>query len=155
VNETHVTIVGRVISDPQHRQTRNDVDVTKFRMASNERRFDKESQQWIDGDSLFVEVTCWRRLAFGVNACLAKGDPVVVTGRLYTRGFKVDGKRRSVTEMEAIAVGPDLARCTASLHRRRDRRPADATTVDDFAQADLENAEVTDGDASERVAVAA
>lgn len=155
MNETHVTIVGRVISDPQHRQTRNDVDVTKFRMASNERRFDKESQQWVDGDSLFVEVACWRRLAFGVNACLAKGDPVVVTGRLYTRGFEVDGKRRSVTEMEAVAVGPDLARCTVSMHRRRDSRSAEATTVDHVEAADLGNPELAADDAPQPIAVAA
>lgn len=128
MNETHVTIVGRVISDPERRQTRNDVEVTNFRLASNERRFDKEIGQWVDGDSLFVQVTCWRRLAFGVQACLAKGDPVVVTGRLYTRGFEVDGKRRSATELEAFAIGPDLSRCTVSVHRRRDNRSADAVT---------------------------
>ena len=151
MNETHVTVVGRIISEPQLRQTRNDVEVANFRLASNERRFDKESQQWIDGDSLYVDVTCWRRLAFGVHACLAKGDPVVVTGRLYTRGFEVDGKRRSVTEMEATSVGPDLARCTLNVHRRRDGRPGEGGTVDQTGPADQQNAEREE----EQLAVAA
>ena len=128
--ETYVTIVGRVISDPEYKQTRNDVEVTNFRMASNERRYDKESQQWIDGDSLFVDVTCWRRLAFAVHACLAKGDPVVVTGRLFTRGFEVDGKRRSVTQLDATSVRPDLTRCTVTVRRRRDNRPNELGAVE-------------------------
>lgn len=140
MNETHVTVVGRVINKPEYRLTRNDVEVANFRMASNERRYDKETQQWVDGDSLYVNVTCWRRLAFGVHACLDKGDPVVVTGRLYTRGFEVDGKRRSVTEMEAHSVGPDLSRCTLSMHRKRDGdRPAEVAGVDQADAPDQQN----------------
>ncbi len=125
MNETTVTIVGRVVNKPVFKQTANDVEIAKFRMASNERRYDRETAGWVDGDSLYVSVTCWRRLAFGVHACLDKGDPVVVTGRLYTREFEVEGQRRSMTELEAVSIGPDLSRCTVKMHRRRDNQPVD------------------------------
>jgi single-strand DNA-binding protein len=155
VYETNVTIVGRLISDPEHKQTRNDVEVTNFRMASNERKYDKDTQQWIDGDSLFVTVTCWRRLAFGVRACLKKGDPVIVTGRLFSRGFEVDGKKRSVTEMEATAVGPDLARCTLQIHGRRDDRPAQPAPAAESGAIELPGGDVMTVDSEELVASAA
>jgi single-strand DNA-binding protein len=88
-------------------------------MASNERRYDKGADQWVDGDHLYVTVTCWRRLAAGVAASLVKGDPVMVRGRLYTRDYEVEGQRRYSTEVEAASVGPDLARCTADVQRPR------------------------------------
>jgi single-strand DNA-binding protein len=143
-----VTIVGRVISVPEYRQTANDVEIAKFRMASNERRYDRESGTWVDGDTLYANVTCWRRLAFGVNACLDKGDPVVVTGRLYTREFEVDGQRRWMTELEATSIGPDLSRCTVKVHRRKDVQPAAA---DDAVPSDQRDQD----EIGERVAVAA
>jgi single-strand DNA-binding protein len=119
MNETVITIVGNVISDLKSRRTGEGVHVVNFRMASNERRFDKVSGEWVDGDRLFVSVTCWRKLANGVVTSLSKGDPVVVTGRLFTRGYEVEGQKRSVTEIDATAVGPDLARCAAELIRVR------------------------------------
>lgn len=145
MNETNVTIVGRVVNKPVLKETVSGVDVAKFRMASNARRYDKETSSWVDGDSLYVSVTCWRRLAFGVHACLDKGDPVVVTGRLYTREFEVEGQRRSMTELEAVSIGPDLSRCTAKLHRRRENQSGEAgvdRSVDQGMDPDLpENAE--------------
>jgi single-strand DNA-binding protein len=88
-------------------------------VASNERRFDKEAGRWTDGDRLYLTVTCWRKLASNVLVSLGKGDPVMVTGRVYTRGFEVEGQKRSVTELEATAVGPDLSRCSVELVRVR------------------------------------
>jgi single-strand DNA-binding protein len=117
MNETTVTITGNVITDVKSRRTGEGVRVSSFRMASNERRFDKMTGEWVDGDRLYVTVTCWRRLATGVSTSLLKGDPVVVTGRLFTRGYEVEGQKRSVTELEATAVGPDLSRCSAELTR--------------------------------------
>jgi single-strand DNA-binding protein len=126
LNQTSVTIVGRLASTPDNRLTTNDVDVTHFRLASNERRFDRQAEQWVNGDQLFIDVTCWRRLAFNVNSCLAKGDPVVVTGRLYTYEYEVEGKRRSSIRMEATAVGPDLGWITVAVRRRQQRAGVDA-----------------------------
>lgn len=122
MNETSITIVGNVTSDIKTRRTAEGHRVVSFRVASNERRFDKESGDWVDGGRLFVNVTCWRRLANGVSMSLSKGDPVIVTGRLYTRDYELEGQKRSVTEMLATAVGPDLSRCAAELLRVR--RPA-------------------------------
>jgi single-strand DNA-binding protein len=122
MNETTVTITGNVITDVKSRLAGEGVRVASFRMASNERRFDKSTGQWVDGDRLYVTVTCWRRLAHNVSNSLFKGDPIVVTGRLYTRGYEVEGQKRSVTELEASAVGPDLSRCEAQLIRVQ--RPA-------------------------------
>jgi single-strand DNA-binding protein len=145
LNQTSVTIVGRLASTPEHRMTTNDVDVTHFRLASNERRFDKQAEQWVNGDQLFIDVTCWRRLAFNVNACLAKGDPVVVTGRLYTYEYEVEGKRRSGIRMEASAVGPDLSWITAAVRRRQQRAGADAAAeVDAAADAVEQQPEIVD-----------
>jgi single-strand DNA-binding protein len=119
MNETNVTIVGNVISDPRQRRTSEGTKVVSFRMSSHERRYDKAAEQWVDGDHLYVTVTCWRRLAAGVAASLVKGDPVMVRGRLYTREYEVEGQRRYSTEVEAASVGPDLARCTADVQRPR------------------------------------
>jgi single-strand DNA-binding protein len=153
VNETTLTIVGRVVNKPEYKQTANDVEVAKFRMASNARRFDKASGTWVDADTLYVNVTCWRRLAFGVHACLDKGDPVVVTGRLYTREFELDGKRRFMTELEATSIGPDLTRCTVKVHRRRDNQQADLdATTDAATDAAATDAATTDGSTDADVA---
>lgn len=155
MNETNVTIVGRVINAPEYRRTVNDVEIAKFRVASNERRYDKENNTWVDGDTLYVNVTCWRRLAFGVRACLDKGDPVVVTGRLYTRGFEVDGQRRSITELDATSIGPDLGKCTVKVHRRRENQQTEPGDVDQTTLADQQNPQTADVGDGERVAVAA
>lgn len=117
MRETLVTVTGNVISDLRSRRTGDGARLVSFRLASNERRFDRDTETWVDGDRLFVTVTCWRRLAEGVAGSLAKGDPVVVTGRLFTRNYAVDGQRRSSTELDAYAVGPDLGRCTADIRR--------------------------------------
>jgi single-strand DNA-binding protein len=94
--------------------------VANFMVASTARRFDKQNQRWIDGDNLRVRVNCWRRLAEGVVASVRVGDPVIVTGRMYTRDWTTEsGERRSAYELEANAVGHDLARGIAAFKRGR------------------------------------
>jgi single-strand DNA-binding protein len=119
MNETQVTVIGNVITDIKRRRTPDSEGPVSFRLATNERRFDKTTQQWVDGDRLYLSVTCWRRLAEGVLLSLTKGDPVIVQGRLYTRHYELDGQKRSVTELDAWAVGPDLGRCSAIPKRPR------------------------------------
>lgn len=117
--DTPLTIVGNVLVAPTVRRTveSNQLAVT-FRVASTSRRFDKAIDSWVDGQSLRVRVTCWRRLAEGVAASLNLGDPVIVTGRLYTRDWRdEDGNHRTLYEMDASAVGHDLARGTATFKR--------------------------------------
>ena len=119
MNETVMTVVGNIITEVRGRLTADGVRVASFRVASNERPFDKQTGQWVDGDRLYLTVICWRKLANNVLVSLSKGDPVVVTGRVFTRGFEVEGQRRSVTALQATAVGPDLSRCRAELARAR------------------------------------
>lgn len=115
--ETYLTVVGRLITDVTRRTMPSGDTMCGFRMVSTERRFDKESQVWRDGDRLFISVTCWRRLAENVAASVFKGDQVLVTGRLHLNEYEANGEQRSMLELEAKAVGPNLSVCTALLQR--------------------------------------
>lgn len=120
MRETPVTVVGTLVSDARPRRVGPDGTlVLNFRVASNERRYDKGSESWVDGESLYLSVNCWRRLAENA-ASLVKGDPVIVNGKLRSREWTTEhGERRSVTELDATAVGPDLARCAATVRKPR------------------------------------
>jgi len=137
VNETLVTVVGYVISPISQRQTGAGEPGATFRVASTERRYDKESQAWVDGDQLFVSVSCWRKLALGVIASLEKGDPVIVRGRLHTRSYAVDGAMRTSLDLVAYQIGPDLARCQARVQRMRKAPSASALESAEFVGASL------------------
>ncbi|MGH3824204.1 MAG: single-stranded DNA-binding protein [Pseudonocardiaceae bacterium] len=115
-----MTVVGTLVSDMKPRRVGPDGTlVLNFRVACNERRFDSASESWVNGESLYLSVSCWRRLAENA-ASLVKGDPVIVRGKLRTREWTTDqGERRSVVELEASAIGPDLARCAATVRKPR------------------------------------
>lgn len=114
--ETSLTIVGRIVNDPQRRIAGGE-EVIKFRVASNSRRRTSDGS-WEPGNSLFVNVNCWGRLVTGVGAALAKGAPVIVVGHAYTSEYDDrDGNRRSSLDMRATAVGPDLARTIARIEK--------------------------------------
>jgi single-strand DNA-binding protein len=115
--ETVVTIVGNLVDEPRMRTTDSGIEVAGFRIASTSRRFDRQNGEWVDGASVYLGVTCWRTLGINVVASLAKGDPVVVYGKLQTRQYEKDGQTRSSYELDAFAVGPDLGRGTASFRR--------------------------------------
>jgi single-strand DNA-binding protein len=119
--ETNIVIVGNVLTAPEWRRTANSQAlVTNFRVASTARRFDRETGRWVDGNHLRVRVNCWRRLAEGVAASIAVGDPVIVVGRLHTRDWTdTEGNPRTSYEMEAVAVGHDLARGKSQFFRNR------------------------------------
>jgi single-strand DNA-binding protein len=116
--ETPMTVVGRVVTEPTRHTFTSGDHKTSFRLMSVERRFDREAQEWVDGDRVFVTVNCWRRLADGVATSLVKGDNVVVTGRFYIREYSTEsGERRSSVELDARALGPDLAWNTVVVER--------------------------------------
>lgn len=116
--ETNVTVIGKVVSHPQRHTFASGDKKTTFRLMSVERRFNRDTREWADGDRLFVNVNSWRRLADGVATSVVKGDSVVVTGRLYVRQYTTDGgDRRESYELDARAVGPDLAWCTVAVER--------------------------------------
>lgn len=86
--DTYVTIVGNVLNPPEWRRTTNTkAMVTTFKISSTARRLDREAGKWIDGNSLRVRVSCWRTLASNVYESVTVGDPLIVTGRLYTRDW--------------------------------------------------------------------
>jgi single-strand DNA-binding protein len=112
VFDTNLVVVGNVLTAPEWRRiTSSGSLVANFRIASTARRFDRENNRWVDGNNLRVRVVAWRRLAEGVAASIAVGDPVIVYGRLYTREWKDENDNPRVSyEMEAYSVGHDLAR---------------------------------------------
>jgi single-strand DNA-binding protein len=116
--ETPITVTGRVVTDVTTRMTSAGDKVSDFRIACQERRYDKEQQTWVDGDRLYLRVTGWRKLAEGMSA-LEKGDQVVVSGRLKVNEYTAaDGTLRSGPEIDARAVGPDLAWHTVIVNRQ-------------------------------------
>ena len=131
MRETPVTVVGTLVSDMHPRRVGPDAAlVLNFRVACNERRFDKASESWVDGESLYLSVSCWRRLAENA-ASLVKGDPVIVRGKLRTREWTTEqGERRSVVELEANSIGPDLARCAVTVHKQRAAEPSRSVNQD-------------------------
>lgn len=108
MNDTVITVVGRIVNVPKRRQTEAGVSVTNFRLASTARRRERDSQEWVDGDTLYLNVSCWRQLADNVARSVIKGDPVIVRGRAFTREYEHDGHRRQSYDMEADTVGADL-----------------------------------------------
>lgn len=115
--ETVVTVVGRVVGELTRRRTGDDIPVVSFRMLAQERRINRETGEWSNGDSMFISVHCWRTLGLNVAASLKRGDPVVVTGRLYHREYETEGKQRLSVDIDARSVGPDLSRCAVAISR--------------------------------------
>ena len=118
-NETRVTICGNVASPVTHTKVGTGFSRAKFRLFSAERIWDQEDRSWSDGSRMFLTVSCWRMLADNAQASLNKGDPVVVTGRLTIREVELEGRSQPVVEIEATAIGPNLALCTAMPLRTR------------------------------------
>lgn len=135
--DTNIVVVGNVLTAPEWRRTTNTNSlVANFKVASTSRRFERETGRWIDGNSLRVRVNCWRKLAEGVASSVMVGDPVVVVGRLYTRDWTDgDGNSRTMYEMEAVAVGHDLARGRGKFLRNR---PTLATSAVESPEADAQ-----------------
>lgn len=117
--DTFVTVCGNVVADPVRRATASGLAVVSLRLASTPRRFERTSQEWKDGPTLFINVTCWRSLADNVARSLHRGDPVIVYGRLMFREWKDrEEQPRHAYEIDAAVVGPDLARATCGeIHR--------------------------------------
>jgi single-strand DNA-binding protein len=133
--DTPVTVVGNLMTAPEWRRTAaTGTFVVSFKVASTSRRFDKERNKWVDGDSLRVKVACWRRLGENVSISLQLGDPVIVYGRMYSRDWTDDeGNRRTSYELDAVAVGHDLSRGVDKFARRK--APGATDVINDAAGA--------------------
>ena len=116
--ETVITVVGNLVDDPELRFTPSGAAVANFRIASTPRTFNRQTNEWEDGEALFLSCSVWRQAAENVAESLQKGMRVVVQGRLKQRSYEDrEGQRRTVIEMEVDEVGPSLRYATAKVER--------------------------------------
>lgn len=116
--ETVITIIGNLTADPELRTTSNGGAVANFNIAATPRVYDKQSQQRVDGDALFLRCTAWRDLAEHCANSLAKGMRVIAQGRLQQRSYQAnDGSQRTVIELQVDEIGPSLRYATAQVRK--------------------------------------
>lgn len=116
--ETQITVVGNLTADPELRFTPNGAAVANFRIASTPRVFDRQTNEWRDGEALFLSCSVWRQYAENVAETLRKGMQVIVQGRLKSRSYDDrEGQKRTVFEIDVEDVGPTLRFATATVNR--------------------------------------
>lgn len=121
--ETVITVVGNLTSDPELRYTQNGLAVANFTIASTPRNFDRASNDWKDGEALFLRASVWREFAEHVAGSLTKGSRVIATGRLKQRSYETkEGEKRTSIELEVDEIGPSLRYATAQVTRAASSR---------------------------------
>ncbi|NGO72681.1 single-stranded DNA-binding protein [Streptomyces boncukensis] len=120
--ETVITVVGNLVDDPELRFTPSGAAVAKFRVASTPRTFDRQTNEWKDGESLFLTCSVWRQAAENVAESLTKGTRVIVQGRLKQRSYEDrEGIKRTVYELDVDEVGASLRNATAKVTKTTGR----------------------------------
>lgn len=146
--ETTLTVIGNLTSDPELRYTQNGIAVANFTIASTPRTFDKASNEWKDGDALFLRASVWKEFAEHVAGSLTKGSRVIATGRLEQRSYETkEGEKRTSMELQVDEIGPSLRYATAQVTRaqsggrgQQDTRTAPSNPpADTWAPAALED----------------
>ena len=116
--DTIITVIGNLTSDPELRWTPSGAAVANFTIASTPRTLDRQTQEWKDGEALFLRCNVWREAAENVAESLTRGSRVVAQGRLRQRSFETkEGEKRSVIELEVDEIGPSLRYATATVAR--------------------------------------
>ena len=116
--DTQITLIGNLTGDPELRFTPSGAAVANFTVASTPRTFDRQSSEWKDGDTMFLNCSVWRQAAENVAESLTKGTRVIVQGRLKSRSYDDrEGNKRTVFEVDVEEIGPSLARATAVVTR--------------------------------------
>ncbi len=116
--ETVITVVGNLTADPELRYTQNGLPVANFTIASTPRTFDRQANEWKDGEALFLRASVWREFAEHVAGSLTKGMRVVAQGRLRQRSYQDrEGNNRTSIELEVDEIGPSLRYATAQVTR--------------------------------------
>ena len=116
--ETPITVIGNLTADPELRFTPNGAAVANFTVASTPRTFDRQTNEWKDGDAMFLNCSVWRQYAENVAESLSKGTRVIVSGRLKARSYETrEGEKRTVFEIDVDEVGPALRYATAKVTR--------------------------------------
>ena len=116
--ETTITVIGNLTSDPELRFTPSGSAVANFTIASTPRTFDRQSNEWKDGETLFLRSSIWKEAAENVAESLTKGMRVIVSGRLKSRTYDTkEGEKRTVMELEVDEIGPSLRYANAKVNR--------------------------------------
>ncbi|WP_166979872.1 single-stranded DNA-binding protein [Paramicrobacterium fandaimingii] len=116
--ETVITVVGNLTADPELRYTQSGLAVANFTIASTPRTFDRQANEWKDGEALFLRASVWREFAEHVAGTLTKGSRVIAQGRLKQRSFETrEGEKRTVIELDVDEIGPSLRYATAQVTR--------------------------------------
>jgi single-strand DNA-binding protein len=116
--DTVITVIGNLTGDPELRWTPSGAAVANFTIASTPRTLDRETQEWKDGEALFLRCSVWRQAAENVAESLTRGSRVMAQGRLRQRSFETkEGEKRTVIELEVDEIGPSLRYATATVTR--------------------------------------
>ncbi|MEN3610307.1 single-stranded DNA-binding protein [Plantactinospora sp. ZYX-F-223] len=116
--DTTITVIGNLTDDPELRFTPSGAAVAKFRVASTPRFMDRTTNEWKDGEPLFLSCTVWRQAAEHVAESLQRGARVIVSGRLRQRSYETrEGEKRTVIELEVDEIGPSLRYATAKVQK--------------------------------------
>src|SRR6476660_7807377 len=116
--DTIMTVIGNLTADPELRFTASGAAVANFTVAATPRQFDRASNEWKDGEALFLRCNIWRQPAENVAESLVRGSRVIVSGRLKQRSFETkEGEKRTVIELEVDEIGPSLRYATAKVNR--------------------------------------
>lgn len=116
--ETQITVIGNLTADPELRFTPAGAAVANFTIASTPRHFDRQSNEWRDGDTLFMRCSIWREAAENVAESLTKGMRVIAQGNLVQRSFETrEGEKRTIVELQVDEIGPSLKYATAQVTR--------------------------------------
>ena len=116
--DTVITVIGNMVADPELRFTPAGAAVANFTVASTPRTFDRQSNEWKDGEALFLRCNIWKEAAENVAESLTRGSRVIVTGRLKQRSYETrEGEKRTVIELEVDEIGPSLRYATAKVNK--------------------------------------
>ncbi|WP_040155400.1 single-stranded DNA-binding protein [Mobilicoccus massiliensis] len=116
--ETVITVIGNLVADPELRFTPSGAAVANFRVASTPRTFDRQTNEWKDGEALFLTCSAWRDMAENVAESLTRGSRVIVSGRLKSRSYETkEGEKRTVMELDVDEIGPSLKYATAKVSK--------------------------------------
>ena len=130
--DTIITVVGNLTADPELRFTPSGAAVANFTVASTPRTFDRQTNEWKDGEALFLNCSVWRQAAENAAESLTRGMRVIVSGRLKARSYETrEGEKRTVFEIDVTEVGPSLLRATATVNRTQRQTGAPAQSGDD------------------------
>jgi single-strand DNA-binding protein len=118
--ETVITVVGNLTSDPELRYSQAGLAVANFTIASTPRTLNRQTNEWVDGEALFLRASVWREFAEHVAHSLTKGSRVIVQGRLKQRSYETkEGEKRTSFELDVDEIGPSLRYATAEVHKQQ------------------------------------